>query len=259
VSARKDDTLQYQSPIGQSLLNRWHGCDERSRQPTESPATSMENITMMSRDIPKLCADSLRAFANDNYDIKLKPAHAHELVAAYLGYRSKNALLADNKYPIGDLAKAEIVSMIPDDVVDQRRKELQGLSIDLPDSYTLGEAVYGPLFSDEWWGSTYPPFRGFDKLAKVLVEKNDAFRTAFSLFGEFPMDHFVVVRDGEDSVILDVIHSYKSTSDERRGDGKTTIKLPRVAARIGFGAPNITVGQWTGGARRTLKSLGVRL
>jgi hypothetical protein len=140
----------------------------------------------MRHDIPKLCADSLRAFANDNYDIKLKPTHAHELVATYLGYRSKNALLADNEYPIGDLAKAELVVMIPDDVVDQRRKELQGLSIDLPDSYTLGEAVYGPLFSDEWWGSTYPPFRGFDKLAKVLVEKKRCFPDSFFVVQRIP-------------------------------------------------------------------------
>ena len=43
----------------------------------------------MQRDISKLCADSLRALANEKYGIKLKSAHAHELVAAYFGYRSK--------------------------------------------------------------------------------------------------------------------------------------------------------------------------
>ena len=45
----------------------------------------------MRRDIPKLCADSLRAFTKEKYGIKLKAAHAHEIVAAYLGYRSRNA------------------------------------------------------------------------------------------------------------------------------------------------------------------------
>ena len=61
----------------------------------------------MQQSISKLCADSLRALVRDKYGIKLKAAHAHELVAAYLGYRSKNALLAEKKYPISDLANAE--------------------------------------------------------------------------------------------------------------------------------------------------------
>ena len=77
----------------------------------------------MQQSIPKLCADSLRALAKDTYGIKRKPAHAHELVAAYLGYRSKNALLAEKKYPISDLAKAEVVVMIPDEEIDQRRRQ----------------------------------------------------------------------------------------------------------------------------------------
>lgn len=212
----------------------------------------------MRRDIPKLCADSLRAFAKDNYGIKLKAAHAHELVAAYLGYRSKNALLADSKYPIGNLAEADLVVMVPDEAIDRRRQALDGLSTELPDSYTLGEAVYSPLFSDESWGSTYPPFRGFDKLAKFLVENNDAFQATFSYRDQIPMHHFVNVQQEEDVVVLNVIHSYETPPSEMSGDGQTTITLPRVAGHIGFGKPQMSVGQFTGGTRRTLKSLGVQ-
>lgn len=212
----------------------------------------------MRRDIPKLCADSLRALAKDKYGIKLKAAHAHELVAAYMGYGSKNALLADKKYPIGNLAKAELVVMIPDAVIDQRRQKLEGLSTELPDSYALGEAVYGPLFSDEWWGSTFPPFRSFDKLAKVLVENNDAFKAAFQYRDKIPMHHFVSVKQEEDVVVLEVIHSYESTTGEMHRDGQTTITLPRIAGRIGFGQPKMSVTQFTAGARKTLKSLGVQ-
>ena len=130
----------------------------------------------MQQTISKLCADSLRTFTKEKYDIKLKAAHAHELVAAYFGYSSKNAMLADTKYPISNLDQAEIIVMMPDDFIDQRRKNLQGLSPELPDSYTLGEAVYVSLFSDEWWASQYPPFRSFEKLAKYLVENNDAYK-----------------------------------------------------------------------------------
>ena len=211
----------------------------------------------MRRDIPKQCADSLRKFAKDNYGIKLKAAHAHELVAAYLGYRSKNALLAENKYPIENLGDAKVVTMVPNEAIDRRRRELDGFPTELPDSYTLGEAVYGPLFSDEWWGSSYPPFRGFDKLAKVLVENNDAFQSTFSYRDRIPIHHFVSVLQEEEVVVLNVIHSYETTPSEMSRDGQTTITLPRVAGRIGFGNPQMSVCQFTGGARTTLKSKGL--
>lgn len=110
----------------------------------------------MQHDISKLCADSLRTFSKEKYDIKLKAAHAHELVAAFFGYSSKNAMLADTKYPISNLGQAEIVVMTSDDFIDQRRNSLQGFSSELPDNYTLGQAIYDSLFSDEWWASPYP-------------------------------------------------------------------------------------------------------
>ena len=209
----------------------------------------------MRRDIPKLCADSLRSFAKDKYGIQLKAAHAHELVAAYLGYRSRNALLADNKYPIENLAEAEVVVMIPDEEIDLRRQRLEGLSTELPDSYTLGEAVYVPLFADERWGSDDPPFRSLDKLARVLVENNEAYRSVFGYQNQIPMRHFPIIKQEDDAVIVYVVHSYETTPSEMSRDGQTTITLPRVAGRIGFGTPEISVGRYTGGARTTLQSL----
>lgn len=215
-------------------------------------------IDTMRRNIPKLCADSLRSLTDNKYGIKLRAAHAHELVAAYMGYRSKNALLADKKYPIGNLPKAELVVMVPDEAIDQRRKALEGLSAELPDSYALGESVYGPLFSDELWGGPYPPFRTFEKLAKVLVESNESFQATFSYRDETPMHHFVGVKQEEDGVVLDVVHSYEKTTDEMLRDGQTSITLPRIAGRIGFGNPKMSVRQFTSDARVTLKSLGVQ-
>lgn len=212
----------------------------------------------MQRDIFKLCADSLRTFTKKNYDIKLKAAHAHELVATYFGYKSKNTMLADKKYPLSNLGQAEIIVMIPDDVIDQRRNNLQGLSSELPDSYALGEAVYAPLFSDEWWTSQYPPFRGFDKLAKILVENSDAYQHTFQFYHDIPMQHVVVVKRSDNDVILSVLHSYQASNKERLVGGKTTIKLPRVAGRIGYGRPKLNVELWSGGMKRTLESLGVQ-
>src|SRR5690606_17794842 len=126
-----------------------------------------------SDDITKLCAASLPAFTLKNYGIQIKSAHAHELVAAYFGYKSRAPLLADTKRPICNLPLASILVMVPDSFIDQRRQELQGLSPELPDSYKLGEGVYVPLFAGNVWTSLFPPFRGFDKLAKYMFENSD--------------------------------------------------------------------------------------
>lgn len=212
----------------------------------------------MKQDVSKICADSLRTFTNEKYGIKLKAAHSHELVAAYFGYPSNNAMLADTKYPNRNLDQAEIIVMTSDDFIDQRRKNLQGLSSELPDSYTLGEAVYVPLFSDERWASSCPPFRSFEKLAKFLVENNDAFQNVFKSYRDVPMHHTVDVKIAENDVILTVLHSHRTSAGEMLGDGKTTINLPRVAGHIGYGKPRVSVEQWTGSARRTPESMGVQ-
>jgi hypothetical protein len=211
----------------------------------------------MQPSIFKLCADSLRMFTNEKHSIKLKASHAHELVAAYFGYSSKNAMLADIKHPIAHLSQAAYVVMVADEDIDQRRKNLQGLSDDLPDSYTLGEPVYGALFSDEWWTSQYPPFRNFKVLAKHLVEENHAYQEVFKFYRDIPVHHVVVPKPSENDVLLSVFHATRTQTGEMEGHGKTTIKLPRIAGHIGFSKPGISVGIWTGDARRTLESLGV--
>jgi len=210
----------------------------------------------MQHNVSKLCADSLRTFIDRKYGAKLKAAHAHELVAAYFGYPSKNALLADTKYPINNLAQAEVIVMIPDEVIDRRRKKLQGLPSELPDSYTLGEAVYTSLFSDERWASQYPPFKSFEKLAQFLVENNDTYHHVFRFSRDIPVHHYVNIKTSENDVLLSVIHSCRTSTGEMRGHGETTIILPRVAGRIGFREPKVTIAQWTGSARRTLNSQG---
>lgn len=59
--------------------------------------------------ITKLCADHLRAFVNDNHGVKLKASHAHELVAAFFGYKSRAALLADTRHPLSNLTSAALI------------------------------------------------------------------------------------------------------------------------------------------------------
>lgn len=207
----------------------------------------------MSDDITKLCADSLRAFTQKNHGITLKSSHAHELVAAYFGYKSRAALLADARYPIGNLPQAVIFVMTSDAFIDQRRTELQGLPADLPDSYKLGEGVYVPLFAGKSWTSHFPPFRSFDKLAKYMVETSDVYRQAFQLYGKVPMRHIVSVKDDDAAVTVTVLHSHEISKDEVLVDGETTINLPRVAGRIGYGAPSLSLETRSGMEREILK------
>ena len=71
------------------------------------------------------------------------------------------------------------------------------------------------------------------------------------------MHHIVDVKE-EDGVVLTVTHSHQAYTGELIGDGQTTIQLPRIAGRIGYGKPQISVEQWTGGARRNLGFVGVQ-
>jgi hypothetical protein len=212
----------------------------------------------MPHDITKLCADSLRALTLEKYGVKLKPTHAHELGAAFFGYPSKNAMLADTKYPVSNLRQAKIIVMAPDEFIDQRRKDLEGLSPELPNSYALGEGVYAALFSDQWWASSYPPFKSFDKLARFVIENSDAFKRAFQFYQNIPMHHIVDVKDTENDVVLTVFHSHQTTEGEMLHNGTTTIKLPRVAGHIGYGQPEVSVEIRTGKARQPLDFLGER-
>ena len=209
----------------------------------------------MQHDITKLCADSLRQTILKKYNIKLKPTHAHELVARYFGYNSKNAMIADKVAPISNIKEAKIIVMVDDALIDQRRECLEGLSPDLPDSYTLGEAVYTPLFSDEFWGSDYPPFRSFKGLAKHVVENNDVYQSTLGVFN-IPYEHIVEVRHLSNETVIEVSHCYKISDGQLSQNGFTTIRLPRIAGHIGFGDPEVIVTRLSGGASRKIKLKG---
>ena len=213
----------------------------------------------MQRDISKLCADSLRALANEKYGTKLKSAHAHELVAAYFGYRSKNALLADENYPISALAQAEIVVTMPDEFFNKRRMDLQELSSDLPDNSDLYQTIHSTLVTNKLLMSPFPPVGDFEKLAISLLRRSPQYDAAFPFHSDVPLDHFVAVRGAANHVLLTVSHAYAPQSEDSLAEGRTTISLPRVAGRIGFGRPELMPERWSGGRRKTLKSLGVRL
>lgn len=94
----------------------------------------------------KRLADSLRRVCEDR-GIRLKASHAHELVAAFFGYRSKAALDADTAFPAA-LEEAWIcLSNI--NLMNERRKSLQDLPSGLLDSEALAHKIGECLDEDE--------------------------------------------------------------------------------------------------------------
>lgn len=191
--------------------------------------------------ITKLCADSLRTFVNDHYGIKLKPTHAHELVAIYFGYKSNAALRADTVAPITNLRQAAILVLAPTAPIDLRRQELEGLSPDLPDTYTLGEGLYSALIAEKWITNT--PWPVFELLAKALADEHLRLNNLAGIYRS-PVREGVKIERMEDGVQLVVLRTYQLPSTHgsvHEAKITTTINLPRIAGHIGYGKPEVSV------------------
>lgn len=117
--------------------------------------------------ISKLCADHLRTLSN-KHGIKLKSGHAHELVAAFFGYKSKAALLADTFFPINNIKQTNILLLTPS-FMDERRKLLEGLAFELPDSSLLVEDICLYLESIDQFSGKY--FKTWKNLAEALTKE----------------------------------------------------------------------------------------
>ncbi|HCL9595570.1 TPA: hypothetical protein N2370_005164, partial [Escherichia coli] len=101
----------------------------------------------MSTDLSKLCADFLRQNHVSQSTEKLKASHARELVAAFFGYKSHAALMAEKTYPLVQLEEAYI--FIPDiPLMNDRRSKLNGLPNDLTQSIDLARLLSDMLTSE---------------------------------------------------------------------------------------------------------------
>jgi hypothetical protein len=215
-------------------------------------------VAAMRRDILKLCADSLRTLASERYGAKLKASHAHELVAAFFGYRSKNALLADKKHPVSALGEAEVFVMIPVAFFNSRRMDLEGLSLDLPEDSVLCEEILRALLANQFWNSAYLPFQDYDNLARFLIGNSHQYDAAFPFHRELKLHHFVAVESEESGIRLTIVHACDPLNDATLAVGRTVISLPRVAGHTGFGVPKLMPERWTAGMRRPLSALGLQ-
>ncbi|MBI5173522.1 MAG: hypothetical protein HY986_11600 [Candidatus Melainabacteria bacterium] len=209
----------------------------------------------MGTNISKLCADFLRVCYPS-----VKATHAHELVAAFFGYKSHASELAEQAYKLERLRDAEL--LIPAiSRMEQRRARLEGLP-DLPPSRVIAERLVEflrqeKLFDGQVWL--------VDDLGKHFIEEYlpDNFALDVALGTEIAGTNAIFddicyecaeVQDRPDDLTVMVKGLYSGqTIDDKpycgdQIDFTVIIELARVAGRTAFWQPDIsahgTVRDW---------------
>ncbi|MBS1992700.1 MAG: hypothetical protein JSS86_13605 [Cyanobacteria bacterium SZAS LIN-2] len=206
----------------------------------------------MADDISKLCSDFLR-----KRHPGLKASHARELVAAFFGYKSHAALLADSSNPVDDLIDAAVI--IPDvGMISERSGCLTDLPRELFASYNVQDEILECLqindcIDGEVWESCgdvgqylideYLPEHLSPNLADELADVTDPIN---AIFEDIEYEE-AEVEEGKHWLTVTVKGTYSGfTLDAENFNGDTidmeiTVELNRVASRIGFGEPEIIV------------------
>lgn len=200
----------------------------------------------MKLDITKVCADSLRTFVQNNYGIQLKSSHAHEIVAAYFGYSSRAALIADSRCSVGNLKDAEIIIPItPIPLIEHRLKALEKLPSGLPPSDILAEGVYAPITTNEQLSKRI--WLNFQKMAiayaedRVFHNQRIERMMGFDGFDQRDLDWLIQVdiKTMETDVLMTVTYDYPAKAKKPMRHASVAITLPRIAGNIGYGEPKV--------------------
>jgi len=204
------------------------------------------NTIAMNFEITKASADSLRTFIQNNYGIQLKSSHAHELVAAYFGYSSRAALIADKECPIGTLGDAELIVLNhPMQRIDQRLKTLTNLPSGLPSSDILAGTIYKTIISDEQL--SVKVWADFKEMAIAYAEDrvfhNEKMERMMGIdgFDQRELDWLIQVeiKTMETDVLMTVTYDYPAKAKKPSRHASVAVTLPRIAGNIGYGEPKV--------------------
>jgi hypothetical protein len=211
----------------------------------------------MSTQLSKLCSDQLRTSFNALTGEKLKASHAIQLVAAFLGYKSHAALLAESKYPIDALEEAHI--FIPNvELIESRRKRLNQLPLNLPTSIELAKELVSFLADGQHIGADVWLCDSFetycletllvncqdlidDQLSGVMAETNAGFWNQ-------PWYEIDSIEDKKDELVITASAKHEGESLDDKAfcgdtiDFKVQISLARIAGRRGFYEFDVAVG-----------------
>lgn len=206
----------------------------------------------MADDVSKFCSDHLRECYTG-----LKASHARELVAAFFGYKSHAALLADKRNSLDFLEVAAVI--VPDwTLLDDRRRCLKQLPEELPHSEILVDDLvrftqYYELFTGEVWAcfdigeyviEEYLPAHLSPELD---LELEDLIEPLNAYFEEISYDTHDVT-ENEYGITVTVSGTYSgywidddADLEEPIIDLEITVHLPRCAGHISFQEPEIFV------------------
>ena len=203
--------------------------------------------------VTKLCADSLRSFTLENYGIKLKAAHAHELVAMFLGYKSKNAMLADTIRPLENLKKAEFIVFDPSPqnsgYIDQKLKDFGYQCLH---AFHLTDCFYSTLRNEKLIKSKIQV--SLREVAIQIGEQCLNQRLNALIIGsnsmEWDIDGDMLYWTDKGEALLEARVGYETSTGERYRYSKYKIHLRRIAANLGYGDPQIEETTYSGDAAK---------
>lgn len=203
----------------------------------------------MQQDITKLCADNLRTFTNDNFGIKLKASHAHELVAVFFGYKSRAALLTDTHHPLDNLRQAEFIIFDPSttDFANQRLKDFQ---YDNLNAHQLAECFYSTLLAEKWLlERVHPSFR--DLAIHIAEQRQDQKMAMWRMNPPMKWDIKEDLQwDSNEDAVLTADVGYRANTGERLRDSKYVVRLKLVSANLGYKIDDIHETRYTGNFRK---------
>ncbi|RDE61005.1 hypothetical protein [Aeromonas veronii] len=203
----------------------------------------------MSIDLSKLCADFLRQHHISQSTERLKASHARELTAAFFGYKSHAALMAENTYPLVQLKGAYF--FVPDiPLMNDRRSKLNGLPSDLPLSLDIAKLLSDMLVAQGLYGGDvwlYDTLESYiaevllpdhqylidDQLSGTMAETNAG-------FFDSPYYDDVHIEDRGDALVAIAQAQYQGDPlDDKPFCGDTIdmvvqVTLPRMAGKRGF-------------------------
>ena len=198
----------------------------------------------------KRCADDLRVFSED-HGSRIKASHAHEIVAAIFGYKSKAAMDADDLCSMENLQQANIYILTPSAFIDARRECLEGLPHDLPNTYALAEALI-PTIEESFKGKSSASFSHFvETISGEYLQTNGSFlipehfghyKNARHIFSKPIFEFKPRIQNTKDGLIITATNRYYGSVDQHfpSVDIMVTINLKRIAGHVGYTLLNIT-------------------
>ncbi len=186
----------------------------------------------------------------------LRVAHAHEIVAAFFGYKSNIALKSDAAHPIDEIQKAQI--MVPDvEGIETRLAKLSGLPAATPPAFEIADKLAKFLVDDGWFGGAVWLYETVENYVTevYLVEKDYEIMNQLSgvmaetnaYLDEAYFEEVEVKRTNGGMTIKAAGQYYGSNDPDRAFAGDTidmtaTIKLDRVAGHTCFGEEEFMIG-----------------